>query len=185
MLNGDRLTNARYKLNFREGKDSETICKKTLSSEEVSKFRDAVKKDYYYQMYYDDLPLWGFIGKVEESMETVNETEPSYYLFKLIQFNVLYNQNQVIEITAFSDPNYVVNVTEDTETEVEFMYSVRWDVTPVLFESRMDKYMNSSLLPRLLELHWFSIVNSVVIIVLLVGFLATAFFRTLKNDMIK
>ncbi|XXG65026.1 hypothetical protein AAC387_Pa05g2829 [Persea americana] len=140
VLNGDRLTNAKYKLNFREDKDSESICKKTLSMEEVTKFRDAIKKDYYYQMYYDDLPLWGFVGKAEESMETMNETEPRYYLFNHIQFNVIFNQNQVIEISAFSDPSYVVNVTDNAETEAEFMYSVRWSGTPVHFGNRMDKY---------------------------------------------
>ncbi|XXG65025.1 hypothetical protein AAC387_Pa05g2829 [Persea americana] len=185
VLNGDRLTNAKYKLNFREDKDSESICKKTLSMEEVTKFRDAIKKDYYYQMYYDDLPLWGFVGKAEESMETMNETEPRYYLFNHIQFNVIFNQNQVIEISAFSDPSYVVNVTDNAETEAEFMYSVRWSGTPVHFGNRMDKYLKSSLLPHHLELHWFSIINSVVIVVLLVGFFVTTFFRTIKNDMIK
>eukprot|EP00268_Persea_americana_P054005 TRINITY_DN6159_c0_g1_i1.p1 TRINITY_DN6159_c0_g1~~TRINITY_DN6159_c0_g1_i1.p1 ORF type:complete len:549 (-),score=73.91 TRINITY_DN6159_c0_g1_i1:1483-3045(-) len=185
VLNGDRLTNAKYKLNFREDKDSESICKKTLSKEEVTKFRDAIKKDYYYQMYYDDLPLWGFVGKAEESMETMNETEPRYYLFNHIQFNVIFNQNQVIEISAFSDPSYVVNVTDNAETEAEFMYSVRWSGTPMHFGNRMDKYLKSSLLPHHLELHWFSIINSVVIVVLLIGFLVTTFFRTIKNDMIK
>ncbi|KAJ8641512.1 hypothetical protein MRB53_018206 [Persea americana] len=183
VLNGDRLTNAKYKLNFREDKDSESICKKTLSMEEVTKFRDAIKKDYYYQMYYDDLPLWGFVGKAEESMETMNETEPRYYLFNHIQFNVIFNQNQVIEISAFSDSSYVVNV-DSAETEVEFMYSVRWGGTSVHFGNRMDKYLKSSLLPHHLELHWFSIINLVVIVVLLVGFLVTTFFRTIKNDMI-
>ena len=148
VLNGDRLTNAKYKLNFREDKDSESICKKTLSMEEVTKFRDAIKKDYYYQMYYDDLPLWGFVGKAEESMETMNETEPRYYLFNHIQFNVIFNQNQVIEISAFSDPSYVVNVTDNAETEVEFMYSVHWGGTPVHFGNRKDKYLKSSLLPH-------------------------------------
>lgn len=26
----------------------------------------AVKSDYYFQMFYDDLPIWGFIGKLEK-----------------------------------------------------------------------------------------------------------------------
>lgn len=26
----------------------------------------AVKDDWYFQMYYDNLPVWGFVGKVEK-----------------------------------------------------------------------------------------------------------------------
>jgi hypothetical protein len=26
----------------------------------------AVEDDWYFQMYYDDLPVWGFIGKMEK-----------------------------------------------------------------------------------------------------------------------
>lgn len=185
VLNGDRLTNAQYLLSFREDKNFEPICKKTLSEEEVIKFRDAVKKDYYYQMYFDDLPVWGFIGKVEGSLDISNETEPRYYLFKNIQFNVLYNHKQIIEITAFSDPNYAVDITEDIGTVVEFTYSARWDVTLVPFESRMDKYLKISILPQHLKVHWFTIINSIVVVLLLIGFLATLFFRTLRNDLIK
>jgi hypothetical protein len=29
-------------------------------------FLQAVKEDWYFQMYYDDLPVWGFIGKMEK-----------------------------------------------------------------------------------------------------------------------
>ncbi|CAN6885406.1 unnamed protein product [Brassica oleracea] len=66
VLNGDRLVSAPYKLNFRDEKDSEVYCKKKLRKEEVKQFRKAVEKAYYFQMYYDDLPIWGFIGKVDK-----------------------------------------------------------------------------------------------------------------------
>ncbi|MEI4889638.1 transmembrane 9 family protein, partial [Klebsiella pneumoniae] len=42
VLNGDRLVSAPYQLNFLVEKDSEIVCKKTLTKEEVSKFRSAV-----------------------------------------------------------------------------------------------------------------------------------------------
>ena len=28
-----------------------------------------MKDDYYFQMYYDDLPIWGFIGKIEKILK--------------------------------------------------------------------------------------------------------------------
>ena len=46
----------------------------------------------------------------------------------------------------------------------------------------MEKYSRYSFLPQHLEIHWFSIINSCVTVLLLTGFLATILMRVLKND---
>ncbi|CAF2258576.1 unnamed protein product [Brassica napus] len=184
VLNGDRLVSAPYKLNFREEKDSEVYCKKKLSKEEVRKFRQAVEKDYYFQMYYDDLPIWGFIGKVDKEIKS-DPSEYKYFLYKHIEFEILYNNDRVIEISARMDPHSLVDLTEDKEVDAEFMYTVKWKETETPFEKRMDKYSMSSSLPHHLEIHWFSIINSCVTVLLLTGFLATILMRVLKNDFTK
>ncbi|EXB38443.1 Putative phagocytic receptor 1b [Morus notabilis] len=181
VLNGDRLTNTLYELNFREGKSHTTLCHKKLKASEVAIFRNAVIRDFYFQMYYDDLPLWAFVGKVEE--EYWNLSGPKYYLFKHVQFDVVYNDNQVIEIKAFSDPNDVMDITEDAKIDVEFTYSVNWNASSANFKSRMDKYSKASLLSIRQKMHWFSFINSIVIIFLLMGFLTLLIMRRLKNDM--
>ncbi|KAK4749087.1 hypothetical protein SAY87_026536 [Trapa incisa] len=66
LLNGDRLVRTPYVLEFLEDKGPEIVCGKTLTIEQVARFRSAVAMDYYFQMYYDDLPIWGFIGKVDK-----------------------------------------------------------------------------------------------------------------------
>ncbi len=38
---------------------------------------------------------------------------------------------------------------------------------------------------RLAQIHWFSIINSCVTVLLLTGFLATILMRVLKNDFVK
>ena len=184
VLNGDRLVSAPYKLNFRDEKDSEVYCKKKLSKEEVKKFRQAVEKDYYFQMYYDDLPIWGFIGKVDKEIKS-DPSEYKYFLYKHIEFEILYNNDRVIEISARMDPHSLVDLTEDKEVDAEFMYTVKWKETETPFEKRMDKYSMSSSLPHHLEIHWFSIINSCVTVLLLTGFLATILMRVLKNDFTK
>ncbi|MCO5595409.1 hypothetical protein L7F22_049451 [Adiantum nelumboides] len=178
VLNGDRMVNAKYQLNFREDKDIETLCKKKLSKEDVRVFRDAVKKDYYFQMYYDDLPIWGFVGKVDDH-------ELKYLLFTHLHFEILYNDDRVIEISVAADKSSSVDITEDKEMEVEFQYSVKWKETEKTFDRRMEKYAQYSFLPQHLEIHWFSIINSCVTVLLLTGFLATILMRVLKNDFIK
>ena len=184
VLNGDRLVVAPYNLEFLHDKESEVVCKKKLSKEEVAQFRNAVSKDYYFEMYYDDLPLWGFLGKVEKTGKT-DPSEYKYYLFKNIHFEILYKKDRVIEINARTDPGSIVDITDDKEVDVEFMYSVKWKETTTPFEKRMEKYSHSSSLPHHLEIHWFSIINSCVTVLLLTGFLATILMRVLKNDFVK
>lgn len=185
ILNADRLANALYELKFRENKVGQILCEKKLSEDDVSKFRNAVINDFYFQMYYDDLPMWGFIGRVEDNSWNGDEKGLKYFLFKHVQFDVLYNSDQVIEIRAFSDPAHVVDITNNDEVTVQFTYSVSWNETFIPFKKRMDKYSRASLLPTPRQIHWFSFINSIVIIVLLMGLLVMMFLRHLKNDLKK
>ncbi|XP_022732281.1 transmembrane 9 superfamily member 5-like [Durio zibethinus] len=183
VLMGDRLTSALYKLKFGEDKIVETLCHKKLERDDVTKFRDAVINDFYFQMYYDDLPFWGFVGKIEEDSWTFEEKAPKYFLFKHVQFDLLYNGNQVIEVRAFGDPDQVVDITEDVGIDVKFTYSVIWNTTSAAFETRMDRYSRASSLPIHQQIHWFSFINSIIIIMLLMGLLTLLFMRRLKNDL--
>lgn len=75
-------------------------------------------------MYYDDLPIWGFIGKVDKDGKS-DPIEFKYFLYKHIQFEILYNEDRVIEINARMDPHSLMDVTEDKEVDAEFMYTVK------------------------------------------------------------
>ncbi|XP_027083641.1 transmembrane 9 superfamily member 5 isoform X1 [Coffea arabica] len=183
VLNGDRLTNSLYMLKFKLDNTDAALCQKKINQNDIAKFRNAIAMDYYFQMYYDDLPLWGFIGKVEDNSWSMDGKAPTYFLFKHIQFNALHNNNQIIEIHAFSDPNSAVDITDDVDLDITFTYSVFWNETSTPFKSRMNRYLRASLLPVHQKIHWFSCVNSVVIIVLLFGLLAFLFMQNLRNDL--
>lgn len=49
----------------------------------------------------------------------------------------------------------------------------------------MRTYIAQSFLPQHLEIHWFSIINSSVLVLLLLGILITIFMRVLKHDFAK
>ena len=51
-------------------------------------------------MFYDDLPIWGFIGKIEKILHPGDHTQYKYYLFTHIHFDILYNGNRVIEVRS-------------------------------------------------------------------------------------
>ncbi|XP_008461519.2 transmembrane 9 superfamily member 5 isoform X4 [Cucumis melo] len=76
VLNGDRLNGALHVIKFREEKPWETLCEKKLKGAEVSLFRDAVRNDFYFQLYWDDLPVWGFVGKIDEQSWSLDKQGP-------------------------------------------------------------------------------------------------------------
>ena len=133
------------------------------------------------QMFFDDLPLWGFIGKLQPN----EKQEERYMLFTHVHFEVLYNVDRVVEISVSTDTNQAVDITEEVPKDVKFTFSAKWLPSPRTFEKRMEKYQKYSFLPQHLEIHWFSIINSCVTVLLLTGFLATILMRVLKNDFIK
>lgn len=185
VLNGDRLCNALYEFKFREDKIDVALCQKRVTVDEVVSFNEAINSDFYFQFYLDDLPFWGFIGKLEEDSWSPGGGGTKYYLFTHAQFDVLYNGNRVVQVNAFGDPNRAVDITKDVDVDVKFTYSVSWNATTLHFENRMDRYSRASLLPVYRQVHWFSFINSIVIILLLVGLLALLYMRHLKSDLKK
>eukprot|EP00959_Pyramimonas_sp_CCMP1952_P395349 8284169-Pyramimonas_sp.AAC.1 len=89
------------------------------------------------QMYYDDLPIWGFIGKIEKILRP-GKPEWRYYIFTHIHFDISYNKDRVIEINVSTDPMRTVDITDGDDISVDFSYSVRWKETAIPFDRRME-----------------------------------------------
>ena len=102
-------------------------------------------------MFYDDLPIWGFIGKVEKILRSGEKPDLKLYLFTHIHFEVMYNGNRIVEINISANPDSTVDITEGENIIVDFTYSVKWKETQTPYERRMDKYSKYSFLPQHLE----------------------------------
>eukprot|EP00850_Spirogloea_muscicola_P004409 SM000019S04953 [mRNA] locus=s19:151027:154427:- [translate_table: standard] len=50
VLEGDRMIESPYDVNFNVDKEDEVLCTRTLSAADLKKFRTAVKEDYYFQV---------------------------------------------------------------------------------------------------------------------------------------
>jgi hypothetical protein len=67
--------------------------------------------------------------------------------------------------------------------EVSFSYTAEWKRTETRYADRLARYERLPLNPVHLEIHWFSIVNSCVTVLLLTGFMATILMRVLRADL--
>ncbi|KAI8462639.1 MAG: EMP/nonaspanin domain family protein [Monoraphidium minutum] len=193
VLEGDRLVSTPYRIRFRTDSDDTELCRQKMEGNDLARLREAIANDYYFQMFFDgDLPVWGFVGKVEQSEPSAKddgkEPEPLLYLFTHFHFDIAYNDDQVIELnvsTVSVDPNKTMDISKGDSLDVRFSYSVKWLPTKTTFDERMDRYTRYSFLPHHLEVHWFSIINSCITVLLLTGFLATILLRVLKNDFVR
>ena len=76
-----------------------------------------------------------------------------------------------------------VDITDvDEPKTVRFSYSVEWVEEDMPWALRMSRYSDSKFLPSSFEIHWLSIINSFVLVLLLTAFLMIIMLRVLKND---
>ena len=67
------------------------------------------------------------------------------------------------------------------ETSLHFTYSVEWHQSDIKWASRWDVYLEMSDT----QIHWFSIINSVVVVFFLSGIITMIIIRTLRKDIAK
>ena len=72
----------------------------------------------------------------------------------------------------------VIGKKDAAPAEVVYTYDVKWEYSPVKWASRWDLYlyMGDD------QIHWFSIINSLAIVLLLTGIVAMIMMRTLRRD---
>lgn len=69
-------------------------------------------------------------------------------------------------------------LSEESETSVTWTYSVYWRESPTAWATRWDKYLHV-FDPKI---HWFSLINSAVFVVFLVGMVSMILLRALRKD---
>ncbi|GMH35994.1 hypothetical protein BSKO_03862 [Bryopsis sp. KO-2023] len=185
VMDANRMAQTPYVLAFKKDITRDVVCSPEFGPEEIKEFRKAVQDEWYYQMFYDDLPIWGFIGKIDKVLQPP-EPEVRYLLYTHMHFEIKYNGNHIIEIAASTEhPVDISEASVQGSLTLEFSYSVQWLPTNTPFDKRLERYKNFLMKPVHLEIHWFSIVNSCVMVILLLLFLVTILMRVLKNDLIK
>jgi hypothetical protein len=69
-----------------------TICSQTLNEDDTTEFATAVQRHYWYELFIDDLPVWGFVGEVKPATASAAE---QYLLYSHKQLDISYNNDKV------------------------------------------------------------------------------------------
>ena len=93
------------------------------------KFINAIENEFEYEMWIDNLPVFGQIGFSE-----TNQQITDYYLITHRQFEIIYDKYKIVDVkiaTLMQDDEYIQinNINDkhdDKQITVDFTYSVTW-----------------------------------------------------------
>lgn len=101
-----------------------------LNEEKVNAFSYAIKHIYWYQMYIDDLPIWGKVGERGENNE--------YHIYTHKKFEIAYNDAHIVDIKLTTDNKKLLKAGE----KLQFTYEVNFYPSSVDFRDRFNKYLD-------------------------------------------
>lgn len=174
-LQGYELRKSGMLIEFQRDLERTVICKTTLTKEQADAFKNAIVNQYWYQMFLDDLPIFGMVGEVVEDPSG----EQKIYIYTHKKFIITYNLDRIIEVNLTSENPVPV----EAGATIEFSYSVNWYPTDIPFDDRFDKYLDFNFFEH--QIHWFSIFNSFMMVIFLTGLVSMILMRTLRKDYAK
>lgn len=190
LLAGDRRVTSNYDITFRDDIQWRVLCTRRLGAQEVARFRKAVEEEYYFELFIDGLPMWGFVGDFHDDFLLHREAKAHHYIYTHLKFDIAYNKDKrtgneyIVAVNVTTDPKIRTDLHEGG-VEVDFTYSVRWHMSSVKVEDREKAYNRASFLPGQVQIHWLSVINSCVLVVLLVSFLAIILMKVLRSDIVR
>ncbi|KAG7402205.1 hypothetical protein PHYBOEH_005768 [Phytophthora boehmeriae] len=204
LLTGSRKVVTDYRLYFGVDQTYAQLCKLPIGPDVMKAFKDAVDEDYEISSSPDllisvpyDIRLRGQVGYlIQEGIRNIRQgMKLHYYLNTHLHFDIAYNdveaeddKNRIVAANltmASSDPDLEYHYALSPENvatnpEAIFTYSVKWHNRPdLLYENRnaVNEMPEDDL-----ELHWISVINSFILVMMLTGFLSIVMLRILKRD---
>lgn len=175
MLDGHELRNSGVPMDFKRTADRLETCSTVLSKEDAKEFARAVKANYWYNMYIDDLPIWGMVGNLTVAED--GSVVPLLFTHRVL--DIAFNKDRIIEVNLTSQsPQRIAEGVKLTHT-----VSVNWVPTEKPFESRFERYLDNGFFEH--QIHWFSIFNSFMMVIFLCGLVFLILIRTLRKDFAK
>ncbi|KMQ93005.1 transmembrane 9 superfamily member 3 [Lasius niger] len=173
-LQGIELKFSGLEIEFKEDISKTEYCQISLNEESQKAFVYAIKNQYWYQMYIDDLPIWGVVGELENNDGVA--VSDSYFIWTHKKFDIGYNGKQIVDVNLTSENK--VKLVQGAR--IPFSYEVNWKKSNIKFEDRFDKYLDPNFFQH--RIHWFSIFNSFMMVIFLVGLVSMILMRTLRKD---
>ncbi|WAR23302.1 TM9S4-like protein [Mya arenaria] len=165
------------------------LCKeqpsKKLSVKESKILVDLIKNDYYVHLLVDNLPcatkfqmLDSKADQYEHGYRLGFEKDGKFYLNNHLSIDLMYHQDEVANTYRVVGFEVQPVSRAINGQEVMFTYEVTWHKSDLKWASRWDTYLTMTDV----QIHWFSIVNSVVVVFFLSGILTMIMEETMEES---
>jgi len=213
ILRGERIVGTPYDIKMAENKECAVLCKDQKWDVQTSKeARYRIEHEYFIHMIMDNLPC-ATRFTMPDTGET--QYEPGYrlgyhnsgknfvnnHLKFVLKYHLAEDTNTyrvvgfLIETQSIDKQGVQIQddgsctldskgpqeISSNGETNIHFTYQVVWEQSNVKWASRWDIYLDMADT----QIHWFSIVNSVVVVFFLSGIITMIIIRTLRRDIAK
>lgn len=210
ILTGDQIENSKYDIKMLVNETCKILCAKPLTPEHKEKFRSMIDDEYLVNWIVDNLPAAtrfirnggdyhyadgfpvGVVGGVGGGR---------YYIYNHVKIDLMYHSSpgefegyRIVgfEVEPFSMEHLANDECHenlwgmpqfdiDKNNRVVYSYDVSWTESPIRWASRWDGYLKMTGG----QIHWFSIMNSLMIVLFLSGMVAMILLRTLHRDITK
>ncbi|KAG6897898.1 hypothetical protein C0992_009382 [Termitomyces sp. T32_za158] len=210
ILFGDRIFNSPYDIKMLgDNKTCQTLCTVEDVTGETAKFiNDRIKEDYEFNWLVDGLPAatmktdtrtgdvffdQGFnVGHYDAE----SQRQPNFYNHYDIMFKYHKPTPDTFRIVGVlvwpssfggmqqepapcnGGPSMPLILSETQNQTIRYTYRVTWNESDTSWATRWDNYLHI-MDPRI---HWFSLINSMVIVVFLCAMVSMVLFRTVSRD---
>ncbi len=102
---GDRRESSPYEVSYDDSVEWRLLCKMHLVSEDLQKLKDAINNNYFFEMFVEDLPMWGYLGDILDEDMVAGELmgNSRTYLFTHLNFIIGHNNNQIVSAKVTTD----------------------------------------------------------------------------------
>ena len=129
---------------------------------------------YWYELFLDDLPMWGMVGEILR--DDAHSSRMEKHIFTHRSLSIAYSGDKIIQVNLTSENPVPIEVGRT----LYFTYSVHWKLTDKTFENRFDRYLEYDFFEH--KIHWFSVFNSLMMVIFLCGLVGLILMRILHND---
>lgn len=169
VIEGYELEDSGMKINFNQATSGQIFCSMDLTPESKETLLNSLARKFWLQMYLDDLPMWTSLGEYDE-------LTGQGYIYTHYNLVISFKNDQIIESKALLEKP--INV--EKSKNIDFSYSVTWVLTDVPFKERFQSYLDPGFFEN--NVHWFSIMNSFIMVLLLCTLVILIVYKTVSQD---
>jgi transmembrane 9 superfamily protein 2/4 len=215
ILMGDSIENSLYDIQMNVNASCKYMCKRDLTEEDKQRLKRMIDDEYQVNWLVDNLPAaMRYYRRGDDTYSYMNgfpvgmKQNGRYYVHNHVRIGLQYHVDpgefdgyrivgfevypQSIKQTTKEGPDGVEASCHDAEDftpqldvsgtdSIIYSYDITWTPSPVAWAFRWDTYLKM----HEGQIHWFSIVNSLMIVLFLSGMVAMILLRTLHRDIAK